>query len=357
MDKMSKNTAVRWLLLLALSYGLFWLFHHFRLPAALLLGPMIAAILLSSCDVTVTINKSLFLLSLAFVGMMIAGQMPVTIFSQVAVHWPMFLSGALFTIIAAATLGWLLSRTSLFPGNTAVWGTSPGAAMVMTIMSESFGADMRLVALMQYLRVACCTLSVTLVGRYLGGDAAHRTAPQFDLFSIPSLPDFIKTVVAVALCFALVLLIKKPSMVFILALVAGIALKTLGVTQIVLPGIIIAIAYTIVGWNIGLRFTREILKYAAKLFPLLLVSIGILIAANAAFALVIAKWAGTDYLTAFLATSPGGADSVSIIAASTPVDVGFVVSMQVIRFFLVILLSPMLARRLSRGGGRSAEFL
>ncbi len=342
------STAVRWILLFVLSYSFFWIFHYYQLPAALLLGPMIAAIVLSSLAMTVSISKPLFSLSMAFVGVMIAGLMPVTIVSQVSEHWLIFLSGALFTIVVAALLGWLLSRSEMFPGNTAIWGTSPGAAMVMTLMSESFGGDIRLVALMQYLRVACCTLSVTLVGHYLGAAAAHSTAPQLNLFKITSTPDFLKTTGIVLLCFAIVQILKKPSISFILPMVVGIVMKMLGLTDIVIPGVILAIAYTTIGWNIGLRFTRSILHHAAKLLPLLLLSIAMLLAVNAAFGLVIAKWAGIDYLTAFLATSPGGADSVSIIAASTPVDVGFVVTMQVIRFFMVILLSPMLARWLSR---------
>lgn len=32
------------------------------------------------------------------------------------------------------------------PGNTAIWGSSPGAATVMTLMAGSYGADVRLVA-------------------------------------------------------------------------------------------------------------------------------------------------------------------------------------------------------------------
>ncbi len=350
-DTMQNNqirTTLRWTLLLIFSYCLFWFFHHYRLPAALLLGPMIAAIFMASCDMTVNIYKPLFSLSMAVVGVMIAGLLPLTLLTQVSAHWLVFFSGALFTVIVAAFLGWLLSRSSLFPGNTAIWGTSPGAAMVMTIMSESFGGDMRLVALMQYLRVACCTLSVTLVGHYLGGAAGHSESPQLNLFSISSTPHFIWTISIVICSFALVQILNKPSLSFILPMVIGIVLKTLGLTEIVLPGFLLAIAYTIVGWNIGLRFTRAILRHAAKLLPMLLLSIAMLLAVNAAFGWVIAKWANIDYLTAFLATSPGGADSVSIIAASTPVDVGFVVTMQVIRFFMVILLSPMLAKWLSR---------
>ena len=41
----------------------------------------------------------------------------------------------------------------MLPGTTAVWGSSPGAATAMVLMAEAFGADARLVAFMQYLRV------------------------------------------------------------------------------------------------------------------------------------------------------------------------------------------------------------
>ena len=58
--------------------------------------------------------------------------------------------------------------------------------------------------------------------------------------------------------------------------------------------------------------------------------------------------AGTDALTAYLATSPGGADAVAIIAASSPVDIPFVMAMQVGRLLLVILIGPSLARMIAR---------
>jgi uncharacterized protein len=66
--------------------------------------------------------------------------------------------------------------------------------------------------------------------------------------------------------------------------------------------------------------------------------------------------AGTDALTAYLATSPGGADAVAIIAASSPVDVSFVMAMQIGRLLLVILIGPTLARMVARWtAGTEAE--
>ncbi len=54
--------------------------------------------------------------------------------------------------------------------------------------------------------------------------------------------------------------------------------------------------------------------------------------------------AGVDPLTAYLATSPGGSDSIAIIAASTNVDVSFVMAMQTVRMIAVLFLAPVLTK-------------
>ena len=62
-------------------------------------------------------------------------------------------------------------------------------------------------------------------------------------------------------------------------------------------------------------------------------------------------FAGVDPLTAYLATSPGGADSVAIIAGSAQVDAPYVMAMQLARFLVVVFLGPFLARRIARWAG------
>jgi len=52
-----------------------------------------------------------------------------------------------------------------------------------------------------------------------------------------------------------------------------------------------------------------------------------------------------DVVTAYLATSPGGADVAAIIAASTPsVNLPFVLALQTIRLFAAIALSPLIIK-------------
>jgi len=66
---------------------------------------------------------------------------------------------------------------------------------------------------------------------------------------------------------------------------------------------------------------------------------------------------GIDPMTAYLATSPGGADSIAIIAASTTVNMRFVMDMQITRLVVVMLIAPTLSRWIVRlaGGAPAAR--
>ena len=90
-----------------------------------------------------------------------------------------------------------------------------------------------------------------------------------------------------------------------------------------------------------------------RALPRILLSIVALIVICALFGVVLAKVAHVDMLTAYLATSPGGADSVAIIAASSKVDVPFVMALQIARFVIVLLIGPRLARFVAKLTGFS----
>ena len=60
-------------------------------------------------------------------------------------------------------------------------------------------------------------------------------------------------------------------------------------------------------------------------------------------------------MTAYLATSPGGADSVAIIAASSKVDIPFVMSMQLARALVLLVLGPGLAGFVAKRASQKQE--
>src|SRR6185312_2322458 len=112
------------------------------------------------------------------VGCLIAKMVPLSIVGDVLQHWFLFSVGVLAVVAISSALGWLMTKWQMLPGTTALWGTSPGAASVMTIMAESYGADVRLVAFMQYGRVVLVAVFGPLIARQLNIPAGAFLVPM-----------------------------------------------------------------------------------------------------------------------------------------------------------------------------------
>ncbi len=351
------STLWRWVGLVALSLALAGLLQLIKLPAALLLGPMLAAIVVAARGLAVRVPGSAFLLAQGALGVMIASHLPAEFLSELGARWPLFLLGAASTLGASTTLGWMLTRTGKFPGSTAIWGTSPGAATAMIVMSEAYGADARLVAVMQYVRVVCCAVVAAVMARLLGVPLVEVVASGTGVAQAMGAGHIMAGLTLVGAGSWLGVKLRLPAGALLLPMVIAIALKLSGVLAIVLPAPVLVLAYAMIGWGIGIRFTPQVLKHAARALPRVIVAILALLASCGLFAAALVYGLGVDPLTAYLATSPGGADSVSIIAASTQVDVPFVITMQLARFFAVLLFGPALARALSPAVARAGRVI
>ena len=334
---------LQWAVLLGGSVVLVLLLEALRLPAALLLGPMVAGILVAAAQGSVRVPTRPFVVAQAVLGCMIARNIPLSVVGEMARHWPLFLAGIVSVIVASSTLGYLLARWQVLPGTTAVWGTSPGAATTMVLMADAYGADMRLVAFMQYLRVVCVALAATAVARIWIGAPGAGTPTTIAWFPAIAWWPFLQTLALVAVGALVAPRLRVPAGPMLLPLGLGTVLQDAGLVTIELPPWLLAISYAMVGWSIGLRFTRPILTHAARALPRVLAAIVALITACGLLAALLVA-AGIDPLTAYLATSPGGADSVAIIAASSAVDLPFVMAMQTARFLVVLFVGPRVAR-------------
>jgi uncharacterized protein len=124
--------------------------------------------------------------------------------------------------------------------------------------------------------------------------------------------------------------LRIPGGPLFVPLCLGVLLQDTGLLTIELPPWLLAMSYALIGWSIGMRFTRSILTHAARALPRVIASTLTLIA---------------------VAMSPGGLDSVAIIAASSTVDLPFVMAMQTARFLVVLLTGPSLARFIARRVG------
>ncbi len=339
----SLSQVTRWPALIAITLPVTALLLWLHAPAALMLGPLIAGIAFASWGGKVQFPVSLFAVAQGIVGCMIARMVPLSILGDIAGHWMLFSVGVVAVIAVSSLVGWWMTRLEVLPGTTALWGVSPGAASVMTYMAEAYDADMRMVAFMQYLRVVLVAGVAALVARVFGVHSAH--APD----AIVWFPEIAWLPLAETLALAIAgpwiaRWLRIPAGAFLVPLFLGILLSHLGLLRLELPTWLLAASYALVGWNVGLRFTRALLGHVLRQLPGILACIFVMLALCGGIAAFMVYAAGIDPITAYLATSPGGSDSIAIIAASTDCDVSFVMAMQTVRMIAVILVAPMLTR-------------
>jgi uncharacterized protein len=336
----------QWLAVLACSAALGALLAWLHVPAALLLGPMLAGIAIAAAGGTARVPDSAFLVAQGIIGCMIAKTVPLSIVGELLSRWPVFVFGVLAVIAVSATLGWLLTRMEILPGTAVLWGSSPGAATAMIVMAEAHGADPRLVAFMQYLRVAVVAAGASIVARLWGLNPAHATTHVIWFPDITWRP-FVATLALATLGPLLAHKLNIRSGAFLIPVVVGLLLTHLGWLVIELPPALLVLSYATLGLSIGLRFTRPLLLHATKAFPRVLACTVALIVLCGVLAGVLVIVAKVDPLTAYLATSPGGVESVVIIAAASKVDVPFVMAMQTTRLLAVIFLAPVVIRHIA----------
>jgi len=335
-----------WPALLVASVFVAELAHRGGFPASYLLGPMLCAVAFGVAGIELRLSRPFQLFSQGIIGCLVARSLTPAILGSVARDWPIMLLVISTTVLAGGLVGWVLVKLGTLPGTTAAWGSSPGAASAMVLMSGEFGADVRLVGFMQYLRVVIVVFTASMVSRWLGGSAA--AVPVGAVHSSAPVVPLLETLAIAIGGAAIGRLLKVPSGGLLVPMIVGAALQSAGLVVITLPPWLLYVAYVVIGWYVGLAFDRLVLNSLFKATPTLVLSTLLLIGLCIGSAWLLTRLLGVDLLTAYLATSPGGLDSIAVIATSSHTNVSFILAIQTMRLFLVLLTGPLIARLITR---------
>ena len=343
----SSRTLFLWLALLTCAGAFGQFLHALAVPAGLFLGPMLVAIVFAVCGARLNLHRQVFRFGQGCVGLLVAHSVSWAVLVSMAQSWHLMLVATFITVALSALVGLGTVRFGGIPGSTAAWGTAPGAASAMVSMAEENGADARVVATMQYVRVVCVVMIGSLVSHLLGatpGAGAAASAPAGLAGAYVS--DILLSLGVVSV--GVLAGSRLPAGALLMPLLLGGALQLSGLLTISLPEPLLALAYGAIGCYIGLRFDRQTVRYVCKRLPTMIAGAVVLIVLCAACAWVLALAMGTDFLSMYLATSPGGLDAMAIIAVETHADVGLVLAMQTLRLFGVILTGAFCARQIIR---------
>jgi membrane AbrB-like protein len=259
-------------------------------------------------------------------------------------------------VVSAATLGLslaagaILARTTPLDPPTALLGMIAGGASGIVGMSGELGADDRLVAFMQYLRVLVVVLLTPIgIAVLFGGEhgSGGTPPPSAGLLGAPW-----EWAAAAALALAGAWAAGR------LRVTAGVLLGPMIVTGALVlagplegfavPDLLGQAAFALIGLQVGLRFTPETVRLLGRLTgPVLLAIAGLLVTCFGLAVLLDATTSAT-LLDAYLATTPGGLYAVLAVAFGSGADTTFIVAVQALRVVAMVLLAPLAVRWLLR---------
>jgi membrane AbrB-like protein len=338
--------AAAWAGIVAATVGGGWLAGRAGLPSAYLFVAMLAGL---ACALLVPGLVSLppigFRVGQAVTGVAIGTFLHSSTLSGLGEDWLPVVLVSVATLAVTIAAGLALARIADLDRATASLGMVAGGASGIVAMADELGADDRLVAFMQYLRVLVVTLLTPVLVPLLFNAHSSGSGGSSDAHPLGTAAGWGLTIGA-ALAGALIgprLRLPAPALLGPLILTAVLTVTgAIGDTQV--PPLARETAFALIGLQIGLGFERDTVRQIARLVVPVAASILGLLVACFALAWLLKLTAGVSLLDAYLATTPGGLYAVLPIAFGSGANTTFVLAVQGLRLFAMILAAPALVR-------------
>lgn len=296
---------------------------------------------------------STFRLAQAVVGVAAGAAIDVATLWALGTAWFWVLGVTLTTLALSVAIGQVLRVVGGLDAPTAVFASIAGGAAGMASMARDLGADERIVAVVQYVRVLLVLLTLPLVLGLVFPLHAQHVVPRLSSGDLGLDVTYTLAAIVVGLVLGRVTRLPSPAVLGCLlsALVLG-AVPAFDGARV--PAVVQDAGFLLIGVQVGLRFNRATLLTVARVLPLALGTTVVLVVGCAGLGLLLAGGTEVSRRDAYLATSPGGLPAVLAAAASGGGDLTFISCVQALRIVLVLTLAPvlvLLARR-RRGAAR-----
>jgi membrane AbrB-like protein len=286
----------------------------------------------------------------AVVGVAMGALVDLGTLRAVASNWLPVLLVTVGTLVLSLAAGLVLRLNRGISPVTGAFSMIAGGASGIVVMARDLGADERMVAVLQYLRVLLIVVLMPVVATTVYG-----AAPGSGTAAGGATSDWPAGLLFTVGCGVVGLLLGRLARLpvaallgpMILAAVVGLGGQAHGLD---VPPFVQSAAFLVIGLQVGISFTRASLRTIGRVLPLALALIVVLIVASAGLGAVLAAATGASALDGYLATTPGGLYAVLATATDSGADATFVLAVQVLRLFVMLLTAPLVARVLRRSG-------
>jgi membrane AbrB-like protein len=333
----------------AIGAGL--LFGLVGLPSPALFGGLLAGLVRAlAVSAPIAMPARATTAAQAVIGVAMGALVDLETLRTVAANWLPVLLVTFGTLALSLGAGQALRLQRGISPVTGAFAMIAGGASGIIVMARELGADERMVAVLQYLRVLLIVVLMPVVATAVYGAApAAGAGAAADGSGWPAGLLFAVGCGVVGLVLGRLARLPVPALLGPMLLAAGLDLS--GLTRgVEVPGLMQSAAFLVIGLQVGVSFTRASLRTIGRALPLALAVIVGLIVASAGLGAVLATATGVSALDGYLATTPGGLYAVLATATDSGADATFVLAVQVLRLFAMLLSAPLIARVLRRPG-------
>lgn len=239
-------------------------------------------------------------------------------------------------------------RVARFDPVTAFFASAPGGLGELSLLGSSLGGNLRALVLVHSMRIITVVFVVPFAVRwYMATEGTVSIAPPHPSEAAELLDWAIMIAGAVA-GFFLGQPLRVLGGVMMVPMVLSAAAHIAGLTAMTPPTWLIALVQIVVGSLAGSRFAGlswgefRTTVVAAVVWSLVLLALAMIAAA------VCRTFSDASLVELVLAFSPGGLVEITIVAYAMSVHVAFVVTCQLCRITMVLLLTPTLFRVIGR---------
>ncbi|MGY1773439.1 AbrB family transcriptional regulator [Blastococcus sp. SYSU D00813] len=320
------------------------------LPSAALFGGLLAGLARGLAGRRrLVLPRPAVMAAQATLGVSIGSLVDLDTLAALGQDWLPVLLVVLGTLTLSLVAGLLLRLQPGISPVTGAFAMIAGGASGITAMARDLGADDRMVAVLQYLRVLLIVLLMPVVATAVYGASSGPGDPAADGGG-PGWPLGLLFTAGCALAgvlLARLLHVPVPALLGPLLVAAALDLSGLsGGAEV--PALLGSAAFVAIGLNVGVSFDRASLRTIGRALPLALAVIAGVVVASAGLGAVLAAVTGASPLDAYLATTPGGLYAVLATATEGGADATFVLAVQVLRLFVMLGTAPLVARWLRR---------
>jgi membrane AbrB-like protein len=308
--------------------------------AALLVGLAAALLWRGSRD---AVPHPAFLAAQATLGVLLGTYLDSGSLGSLADDWLPVALVSLGTLVLSVAAGVVLTRTTELDAPTGTLGMVAGGASGIVAMADELGADARLVAFMQYLRVLIVVLTIPLVAA-LGFPGSDGGVEIDDGPLLAGAGDWLLVAVVAIVGAWAGRLVRLPAATLLGPLLLAGAIALVDADVLTVPPLAREVAFALIGLQVGLRFTVETLRATGRLLLPVMATILTLMAGSFVFALGLAATTSASLLESYLATTPGGLYAVVAVAFGAGADTTFVIGVQTVRLLGLVVLAPLVVR-------------